>query len=216
MPKRAQRKHLAWVALSIILLAAAMGSYFVVAKLLDKQPKKSQTSDAITYSTDTPSEQKPDKKTYKWAGAQNDPKYISIPSTGTEGFLQNVGVDQNKAVAVPNNIYLAGWFNQTPRPGEPGNSVIDGHVTGRVNKGIFEKLTSAKVADIITIEFGDGSTKRFQIVKSVAVPTKDAPAVIFSQEAGIDRQLTLVTCTGAWDAKINQYTERLIVIAKAI
>lgn len=218
MTRRVSKKHIIWPGFVLMLVGLALTSYVIARYFFNKNHKQEPVnkSTVITYSTDKPSEDRPDKKTYRWQGGSNDPKYISIPSTGSEGFLQNVGVDQNKQVAVPNNIYMAGWFNETPRPGEKGNSVIDGHVTGRINKGIFEKLTSIKPGDEIKIEFGDGSNKNFTVKKSVAVPVNNAPAVIFSQDPAIERQLTVVTCTGNWDAKLNQYTERLIVIAQAI
>ena len=205
------------LALIALLALAVSAGVYVGNRIFNKKSVTPQkTPDVVTYSTDNPDETKPDKKTYQWKGSANDPKYITIASVGVEGFLQKVGVDQNKQIAVPNNVYMAGWFNETPRPGEAGNSIIDGHVTGRVNKGIFEKLTGVKIGDDIKVEFGDGSSKSFKAKKSVAVETKDAAAVMFSQEPNITKQLTLVTCTGKWDSKINQYTQRLIVIAEAI
>ena len=58
-----------------------------------------------------------------------------------DAYLQNVGVDQNNQIAVPNNIHIAGWFVDSVRPGENGLSVIDGHVDGRVaNEGVLRTL----------------------------------------------------------------------------
>ena len=58
-----------------------------------------------------------------------------------DAYLQNVGVDQNNQIAVPNNIHIAGWFVDSVRTGENGLSIIDGRVDGRAaNEGVLRTL----------------------------------------------------------------------------
>ncbi len=111
---------------------------------------------------------------------------------------------------------MAGWFNQSVLPGEKGLSIIDGHVTGRVNNGIFKDLEKLKDGDTFKIEFGNGTSKDFKVVKKVDVLVKDAAGVLFSQEPGIERQLNLITCSGVFDKKSQSYPNRLIVITQAL
>lgn len=183
--------------------------------LLTRNNKEQSTGEVLTYSTDKPEEVKPSKDTYKWQGQPTDPKFITMPTITTDGFIQKVGVDQNKEIAVPNNIYVAGWFNQTVVPGEKGLSIIDGHVTGRVNNGIFKDLSKLNDGDEFKIEFGNGTIKEFKAVKKIDVPVKDAASVLFSQEPGIERQVNLITCSGTFDKQTQRYPNRLIVIAQA-
>lgn len=138
-----------------------------------------------------------------------------MPTINTDGFIQKVGVDQKKQIAVPNNIHVAGWFNQTAIPGEKGLSIIDGHVTGRVNNGIFKDLGKLKDGDIFKIEFGNGTSKEFKVVKKIDSLVKDSASVLFSQEPGIERQVNLITCSGVFDRKTQSYPNRLVVIAEA-
>lgn len=83
----------------------------------------------VTYSTETPEEKLPVDAGYSWKGQKNDPKRIVISKIGVDSLVQNVGVDQNQQIAVPNNIHIAGWFIDSVRPGESGLSIIDGHVS---------------------------------------------------------------------------------------
>ncbi len=182
-----------------------------------KKPKATGAvvTQTITYSTDTPDENPPGKD-FVWKGGANDPKYIELPTIKAGGYLQNVGVDQKKAVAVPNNIHMAGWFIDTVRPGEKGNSIIDGHVNGRKNDGIFKNLIKLKKGDTVSVEFGDGRKKSFEVDEVVSVKTAEAASVLFSQKPGITNQLTLITCGGVFNRQINQYEERVIAIAQAM
>ncbi len=138
--KKSQKYIVAGIA--VVVVAVGATSYYAT----HKNTKVTATTGVITHSTDTPSETKPGKD-YKWTGAAEDPKKIVISKISVDGFVQQVGVDQNNQVAVPNNLYMVGWFVQTVQPGKPGLSVIDGHVTGRKNDGIFKNLDKLKAGD---------------------------------------------------------------------
>ena len=176
-------------------------------------PKEGETT---TFSTSTPDETKVDKQTHEWVGLDTEPKYIYLPTIGAEGFIQKVGVDQNKQVAVPNNIHFAGWFTDSSLPGQKGLSIIDGHVTGRFNDAIFKDLTKIKVDDTFQVEFGDGSKKTFKVIELQTVAVDAASSVLFSQKSKISSQLNLITCTGDFDVENQLYNKRLIVLSTPI
>ncbi len=209
--KRFGKKSVGVIAIVLVVAGVTTGI------ILNRQNNEKQAAgEVLTYSTDKPEETKPKKETYRWQGQPTDPKLITLSTINTEGFIQKVGVDQNKQIAVPNNIHVAGWFNQSVLPGEKGLSIIDGHVTGRVNNGIFKDLEKLKDGDTFKIEFGNGTSKDFKVVKKVDVLVKDAAGVLFSQEPGIERQLNLITCSGVFDKKSQSYPNRLIVITQAL
>lgn len=209
--KRFGKKSVGVIAIVLVVAGVTTGI------ILNRQNNEKQVAgEVLTYSTDKPEETKPKKETYKWQGQLTDPKFITLPTINADGFIQKVGVDQNKQIAVPNNIHVAGWFNQSVLPGEKGLSIIDGHVTGRVNNGIFKDLEKLKDGDTFKIEFGNGTSKDFKVVKKVDVLVKDAAGVLFSQEPGIERQLNLITCSGVFDKKSQSYPNRLIVITQAL
>lgn len=173
-------------------------------------------TEIITYSTDEPSETKP-STLFNWRGNANDPKKIVIESVGIEGFVQNVGIDQNNQIAVPNNVHKAGWFVDTVRPGEKGLSIIDGHIDGRTsNDAIFKNLPNVSVGDEVKIMFGDNSIKVFSIVSKTEAPTNEIAEVLYSQIPGINSQLNLITCVGSYKQDQGGYDKRLVVSLKSI
>jgi sortase (surface protein transpeptidase) len=206
--RNASRRYLIYVA--IVLVAIALGAAWQLSKHSERQPTRAQV---ITYSTDRPDENKPDKS-YEWKGGSNDPKKIIIPTLGIDNYLQNVGVDQSKQVATPTNIYLAGWFADSVRPGEKGLSIIDGHLNGHRKDGIFVSLEKITKGTTYSIEFGDGSTKQFEVVDIKTAELEDAAGVLFSQDPNIRNQLNLVTCGGTFDRQARLYNKRVIVVSE--
>lgn len=87
-------------------------------------------------------------------------------------------------------------------------------MTGRRNDGVFKNLEKLSAGDQYTIEFGDGTVKKFKVKAKNSVPVKQSVGVIFSQDPKITSQLNLVTCSGSYDEKTHAYTERLIVISE--
>lgn len=206
------KKNLLAIALAVLALLV-FGAYRIFRP--DTSAPPPQESTVVTNSTDKPDETKPDKS-YKWKGAPDDPKYIKLPTINTEGFIQTVGVDQNKQVAAPNNIHMAGWFADSVKPGQKGLSIIDGHLDGRDADGIFVHLQNMKKDDTFTIEFGDGSSKQFKVMSITTVATKDAPNVLFSQNPKATNQLNLITCGGNFDPSSKLYDKRVIVSSELV
>lgn len=193
----------------LVLLACAFFTLFFLNQ--DKRTTPQANPEVLTYSTDEPDERKPGPD-YNWQGAPNDPKKIVIPSVNIDGFVQKVGVDQNRQIAVPNNVHIAGWFIDSVRPGEKGLSIIDAHLDGRINaEALFSTLPSIKKDDAVTIEFGDGSKKVFIVSEMHEVSLEEANSVLFSQIPTATNQLNLITCVGTYDKVARTYDKRFIV-----
>ncbi len=169
----------------------------------------------ITYSTDKPDEIPPPTD-YSWAGGSDDPKLISLPTIDTQGFIQQVGVDQNKQVAVPTNVHMAGWFVDTVRPGQAGLAVIDGHVDGLTTGGIFRNLKKLKVGDQFSVTLGSGYTIYYAVTSVAAIDAGDAVSPLFSQDPSVASQLNLITCGGTFNTTTKTYDHRIIVTAKVL
>lgn len=200
-----------WALVVIALLLVGIIAYMS----LRKQQAKSGSNSVITYSTDNPSEERPGSD-YAWQGGPNDPKKIIIPAIGVDAFVQKVAVDQNKEVAVPNNLFVVGWFVDTVRPGQKGLSLIDGHVTGRSNDGIFKNLDKLQVGDGYYVELGDGTKLSYEVTGKKSAPTKESVSIMFSQDPKVASQLNLVTCGGKYDEKTRSYDQRLTILSKKL
>lgn len=193
----------------------AVGMLATAAVLLVVKPvATTSTTDSgkvVTRSVQSPAETKV-ADTYKVAKGM--PQSIAIPSQNIEGYIQKVGTDQNKAIAAPNNVRLAGWYVHSELPGKRGLSIIDGHVHGVSEPGVFRDLAKVSNGDEITITFGDGSTRKFIVFAVKNVDKDDAAKYIFDQSPRVTSQLNLVTCIGSYDKDDKTYDRRVIVSAK--
>jgi len=167
----------------------------------------------VTHSTSTPDET-PNKDTCDdFSVPAWQPRKVIIPSIGVNSCIERVGIDQNHAVAVPTSIYLAGWFTGSALPGQPGVSLIDGHVLGRYNDAIFKDLKNLRAGDTITIQLGDKSLKQFTVQTTSTYPVAQVPVEMLKQLPGVQNQLTLITCGGTFDPHTITYDHRVIVRA---
>lgn len=168
----------------------------------------------ITYSTDKPDESKKNAQNYKWQGVADEPKRIIINKRGVDGFIQKAGVDQNKQIAVPNNVHLAAWFADSVLPGKKGLSIIDGHVSGKKTDGIFKNIKSLTKGDAFQVELGNGKELQYKVLETVELKESQSASYLFSQNPKVVSQLNLITCGGNFDRATNQYPNRIIVAAE--
>lgn len=173
-------------------------------------PAADQTA---TRSPDKPSEQ-PVPPSYSVPADQ--PKAISLSTIQTEGFIQKVGVDKANTIVAPSNIHMAGWFADSVKPGNPGLSIIDGHVQGKYGRGIFYSLGHLKPKDNFKVTYGDNSIINFRVIKVDTVAVDQATKSLFSRAADIKNQLNIITCGGKYNTTSQTYEQRVIVTATRI
>lgn len=171
----------------------------------------------ITHSTDTPSEAKPTDACAIYVATNGQPERINIPSAGVNGCIEQVGIDQYGAIAVPSNIYMAGWYVKSALPGQKGLSVIDGHISGRYKEdAIFQHLQKLKTGATFTVKLGGGKDLRYEVRTVRTVQLKDSADVLLAKDPNITSQLNLITCAGKYDQSTKIYDHRVIVSAALI
>ena len=203
---KTKKQRLTVGAILSVLTILVIGGIFLL-----PEDKQVQAEPIITYSTDTPDESKANADNYNWRGAPDEPKKIRISKINVDAYVQKAGKDQDNRVAVPNNVHLAGWYNESAKPGQPGYSVIAGHVTGRSTDGVFKQLGSLKVGDEFEVELGNGDVKRYKVIDTVTVKESESAGILFSQNPKVKSQVNLITCGGNFDDSSNQYEDRIIV-----
>lgn len=195
---------------AIVYIGLQLASY---RKLTSKGPS-APTTEIVSSSDDNPSEKRSqDFNDYKVPADQ--PRIIQIPSLDIKAYIQRVGIDKNNTVVAPNNIFFTGWFTGSAPPGDEGISILDGHVRGRYNDGVFRKLIEISNGEVIKVQMGDESWREFEVLSKKIYDTKDSAKALFSPKIQSGKsELRLITCDGVYDKKTREYSKRLIVIAK--
>jgi sortase (surface protein transpeptidase) len=216
--RQTQNHRLLAVVTGIGAMLVAYGSiltYDRFVSTLGRPEPPSATPGAIL--ADQPSETKPQPSLVKKYSVPTDqPRSLRIVSAGISGLVQRVGVTKDNAMAVPTNIYYAGWYTGSAKPGQPGLSIIDGHVSGKYADGLFKRIASVKVGSVIEVELGDLTFKKYTVVDLKQLPDAQVPDYLFTKRADIPAQLNLITCGGQFNNATGRYDDRVIVVARRI
>jgi sortase A len=144
------------------------------------------------------------------------PLTLDIPSIHVHAKIEDVGLDRNDLMDVPNNTNDVAWYKLGPKPGQSGNAVIDGHVDTQTGApAVFAKLGKIKVGDMITVTETQTIMHTFKVMSIESLPTETFPTNrIFGDST--DAHLNLITCAGTWDTKTANYSKRLVVFSELI
>lgn len=144
------------------------------------------------------------------------PIILSIPKLGLQASIELVGIDSQGRMDVPSSFYTVGWYKYGPRPGEKGNSVIDGHYdTYTGDAAVFYNLDLLNRNDVINITDQNGKTYVFKITQVYTYQFDDVRLEkIFGKTQ--KRMLNLITCAGYFDHVSNNYSHRVVIFSELI
>ena len=116
------------------------------------------------------------------AGPAASPYRLIIPSIGVDTAVEMVGVlhDGNLATPSLNPWDDVGWYAASPRPGEVGSAVIDGHLDRPGGfPAVFWNLRDLHVGDSVMIMDTVGGTVRFRVTRISLYHPRQAPFIRF-------------------------------------
>ena len=153
----------------------------------------------------------------RYTVAADLPRYILIPKIGVQAIVEQLGVTTTNQLESPSNIYQAGWYTGSAKPGQPGAMVIDGHVASWSTQGVFYNLSSLKAGDKIAIERGDGTILNYEVVKTQVWNVADVDMQAVQQPINPTKPgLNLITCTGSVTPETSEFNQRLVIFAEQI
>jgi hypothetical protein len=143
------------------------------------------------------------------------PIHVSVRAIGLEADVIPIGLDENRAIAVPERADIAGWWSGGYAAGERGPTVLVGHYDSKVAPGIFEELKKVGPGARVIVEQSDGSVFLYDVVRVEKVPKSEFPteAVYGPTPAS---SLRLITCGGEFDNATRHYVDNTIVYADLV
>jgi LPXTG-site transpeptidase (sortase) family protein len=148
--------------------------------------------------------------------AADSPRALYITKLGVAARILPMSVNKDNSIQAPINIFDAGWYTGSVKPGEKGAALVDGHSTAD-GRALFGKLDKLVSGDQIQLEKGDGTRLTYRVVQTETVD-KDAVDMkkLLLPYAGAQRALNLITCSGAWNSAENTLAQRTIVYTEQI
>jgi LPXTG-site transpeptidase (sortase) family protein len=147
------------------------------------------------------------------------PASVSIPPIGVTSELITLGLNPDGTLAVPQpgpDYDKAAWFDGSPRPGDVGPAVIEGHVDSAENgPSVFYRLGELATGDRVDVTRADGSVVSFEVYEVRVVPKDDFPTLdVYGNTGG--PELRLITCGGPFDSTAGSYVDNVVVFARQV
>lgn len=144
------------------------------------------------------------------------PVRIRVPSLGVDATVESVGRKADGTMKTPSRFDTTSWWNEGSRAGEPGNTVIAGHLNNALTtSGVFEHLDELVLGETIVLIDENGKEARYIVREMTVYETLKAPNDLIFSTKGPSR-VVLITCNGAWDKGKRSYDKRLVIFADLI
>jgi Sortase domain len=143
------------------------------------------------------------------------PVSFRIPSVDAQSELLNLGLESDGSLEVPPDGpgAPAGWYNDSPTPGERGPAILLGHVNATGGgPGVFAELRALKAGDTVEVTRADGTTAVFSVDRGEQYSKQAFPTEkVYGNTAG--SELRLITCDG-YDPLTGEFNDNYVVYAK--
>ncbi|WP_071606482.1 class F sortase [Luteipulveratus halotolerans] len=147
--------------------------------------------------------------------AASRPTRVRIPSLKVSTPMIDLGLQPNGRMEVPQNGRDAGWFTDSPTPGELGPSIVAAHVTWQNRRGVFFELGAMKPGQRVVVDRADGSAATFQVDQVGQYPKAAFPTD--KVYGTVDRaELRLITCGGVYDGDAGHHLDNVVVFAHLV
>lgn len=145
------------------------------------------------------------------------PVSVEVTSVGISSTLLQLGKQPNGEVETPPGEpgSPAGWYKDSPSPGQRGSSVILGHVNSTKSPvGVFYRLRELSVGQTITVTRSDHTAAVFTVDTVRTYHKSSFPTVEVYQNA--DRpEIRLITC-GGYDQASGEYLDNTVVFGHLV
>ena len=94
------------------------------------------------------------------------PVRVRIPTLGIDAAVHPIGLNPDGTLGVPQpgpHLDDAAWYVNSPSPGQPGPSVIEGHVDTTVGPSVFFRLGDIAPGALVEVERRDGVRVTFRV-----------------------------------------------------
>lgn len=142
------------------------------------------------------------------------PVRVEVPTIGVDAALTPLGKQANGEVQTPSGEpgSPAGWYQDSPTPGQTGSAVILGHVNATNSDiGLFYRLHELTPGQTITVTRADHTAAVFTVDKVDVYHKATFPTIEVYRNA--DRpEVRLITC-GGYDRATREYLDNTVVYA---
>ena len=142
------------------------------------------------------------------------PVSVSLPALNVDrAEVVEVGLDDNRAVEIPDDVQEVGWYGKGPRPGEDGNAFMTSHIDSRTQgRGVLFDLRRSEPGDPVIVTHADGTTSEWEVVARERIEKGSYPMEQVFRFDG-PPGLVIDTCGGSFNQATGSYEQIDIIYA---
>lgn len=140
------------------------------------------------------------------------PVSLTIGRLGIRSSLVDLRKQPNGALEVPKDFGQVGWYVGSAHPGDPGPTVLVGHVDSYKGPAVFFRLRQLHPGDRIVVGRADRTEAQY-VVQQVRRYRKSAFPTAQVYVGNGRPSLRLVTCGGPFDRSSGHYLDNTVVFA---
>jgi hypothetical protein len=149
--------------------------------------------------------------------AADHPRVLSIDRLNIRARILPMGIANDGSIQTPKNIFDAGWYTSSAKPGTTGTSFLDGHASGATRQGLLAYLDTLQAGDMMSVEKGSGERLYYKVVHVDVVPLDGIDMDKALRTYGdAEHGLNIMTCTGTWLPDKLTYDKRVIVYTQQV
>jgi LPXTG-site transpeptidase (sortase) family protein len=147
------------------------------------------------------------------------PTTLEIPAIGVKTVVNPIGLSSDGTLAVPQpgpHLNQAAWFENSPTPGQPGPSIIEGHVDSTEGPSVFLKLGAVKPGDEVIVRRADGRVLTFRVdaVRDF-LKSRFPTTLVYGGRDLATPSLRLITCSD-FDTAIDHHIGNEVVFSHLV
>jgi hypothetical protein len=146
------------------------------------------------------------------------PSRLQIPEIAVDSALLKLGLNADRTVQVPplDKDSRAGWYRNSPTPGQLGPAVILGHVdSAEYGPGVFFRLGALRPGNLLSVTRDDNTVAVFRVDRVVSYPKDRFPTLEVYGNTD-HAALRLITCGGTFDLSTHNYENNIVAYASMI
>lgn len=199
----------------ILLLATAVSVIGTLVLVSGFERQVSAPAVHVSGQTNSPSAQNPKNGGTITSAplGPSQPIQLLIPALGIDTPVNSLGLNPDGTLAVPQpgpHLNQAAWFKNSPTPGQPGASVIEGHVDSAQGMSVFWKLGEIKPGDQVIVIRQDRTRLTFTVDAVRDYPKASFPTASVYGGDLAQPSLRLITCSD-FDAATHHHTGNEVV-----
>jgi hypothetical protein len=149
---------------------------------------------------------------------KSTPTHLSIPAIGAEADLIQLGLNADRTLQVPplGDKSKAGWYRNSPAPGQLGPSILLGHVdSAKTGAGAFFELGALRRGDTVSVRRSDNTVAVFRVDAVAKYPKDHFPTLTVYGNTD-HAALRLITCGGKFDFSAHSYESNIVAFASLV